>query len=130
MRNSPFGGGDPFTRSLASLQRLDRAAVGMSRNEVRWDAFTRAGCLLLSGLRTLRVGANLKVGGLIADGVCRPPAAKGTAFIRLQEPRGKGMLAVIIPQKVYLNHREALGSAFVIADGVLRTQGVTMSVVA
>jgi hypothetical protein len=60
----------------------------MSLAEVRRGAFTKAGCVSLSKLRKERVGAKVKVGGLIADGVRRPPTAKGTAFIRLEEPFG------------------------------------------
>jgi hypothetical protein len=40
------------------------------------------------------------------------------------------MIDVIIPQEVYLEYREALRSAFVVVEGVLRRQGVTVSVVA
>ncbi len=122
---------EPMTdeQRLTATFAATGVTAGMSLVEVRRDAFTRAGCLSLSELRKARVGAKVKVGGLIADGVRRPPTAKGTAFIRL-EPYGEGMIDVIIPQEVYLNHREALGSAFVIVDGVVRTQGVTVSVVA
>jgi hypothetical protein len=40
------------------------------------------------------------------------------------------MIDVIIPQEVYLEYREALHSAFMIVEGVVRTHGVTVSVVA
>ncbi len=102
--------------------------AGLQLTEVRRDAFTKAGCVPLGKLRQMRVGAKVKVGGLIADGVRRPPTAKGTAFIRLE--REEGIVDVIIPQPVFLACREALASAFVVVEGTVQAQGVTVSVVA
>ncbi len=58
----------------------------------------------------------------------RPPTAKGTSFLRLEDP--DGIVDVIVPPKVYADCREALRSAFIIVEGVLRKSGVTITVVA
>jgi len=123
---------EPMTdeQRLVATFAATGVTAGMSLVEVRRDAFTKAGCAPLSKLRKMRMGTRVKVGGLIADGVRRPPTAKGTAFIRLEEPYGGGMIDVIIPQEVYLQHRDVLGSAFVVMEGVLKANGVTVSVAA
>jgi error-prone DNA polymerase len=120
----------PMTAEQRLLSTFAATGVtaGMSLSEVRRDAFTKAGCLPLRKLRYVRVGAKVKVGGLIADGIRRPPTAKGVAFARLEDP--DGIIDVIIPQEVYLEYREALRSAFVIVEGVVKSQGVTVSVTA
>lgn len=51
----------------------------------------------------------MKVGGLVANRVRRPPAAKGAAFIRLEDP---AEIIDIIPELVYLDHREECHSRF------------------
>ena len=69
----------------------------------------------------------MKVGGLKADGVRRPPTANGMSFIRLEDPAG--MLDVIISPAVYAACREALHSAFLVVEGKLQ-KGPTMAIVA
>ncbi len=97
--------------------------AGMHLTEVRRDAFTRAGCV---PYKQLRLGAKVKVGGLVADEVRRPLAAKGSAFIRLEDP---DRIMDIIPELVYLEHREACHSALLVVEGVLRQQYLTVAVV-
>ena len=98
--------------------------------EVRRDAFTRAGCLSYRELSTarLRSGARVKAGGLVADGLRRPPTAKGTSFIRLED--ADGLVDVIVPPAVYAECREALRSAFVVVEGTLQRNGPVLSIVA
>ncbi len=54
--------------------------------ELRRDAFTHAGCLPYRQLWKMRNGAKVRVGGLVADGLRRPPTAKGIGFLRLDMP--------------------------------------------
>lgn len=96
--------------------------------EIRRDAFTQAGCIPYRELLKMRNGAKVKVGGLVADGLRRPPTAKGVGFIRLDTP--DGIMDMIIPPQVYAEYREALRSAFILVDGVLRRSGVTITIVA
>ncbi len=85
---------------------------------LRQDAFTRAGCLTHAQLRKMRIGARVRVGGLVADGLRRPPTAHGTAFLRLDTP--DGLLDVIVPAALYAEQRAALRSAFLVIDGKLQ----------
>jgi error-prone DNA polymerase len=95
---------------------------------IRRDAFTKAGCAPYRELWKLKNGARVKIGGLVADGLRRPPTAKGTSFIRLEDP--DGIIDVIVPPPVYAACREALRSAFMVVEGVLQRQGPTVSVLA
>ncbi len=94
--------------------------------EVRRDAFARAGCLSYHQLQKTRIGATVKVGGLVADGVRRPPTAHGTAFLRLDTP--DGMIDVIVPEQMYPKFHDRPHSAFLIVEGVLRQQRPIVSV--
>lgn len=102
----------PALRPMSTTQKtiLTFAATGVTGDlhlvELRRDAFTRAGCLTLPELRRMRPGARVRVGGLVADGLRRPPTAKGTAFIRLEQP--DGLIDVIVPAEVYAACRPAL----------------------
>jgi len=96
---------------------------------LRRDAFTQAGCVPLRELRKRRDGARVTVGGLVADGIRRPPTAKGTAFLRLDEP--EGIVDVIVPAAVFQAFRAVLlSSAFLVIEGRLRKQAATVSVTA
>ncbi len=103
-------------------------AARMHLTHLRRDAFTRAGCLIWQQLRKARVGAKVRVGGLVVAGVRRPPEAKGAALLRIDEPEGS--IDVTIPEAVYLDCREALRSAFLIIEGIVESQGNNVSVVA
>ena len=124
----------PALRPMSPTQKLTLtfATTGVTGDmhlvELRRDAFTRAGCLTLSELRRMRPGATVRVGGLVADGLRRPPTAKGTAFIRLEQP--DGLIDVIVPIEVYAAYREALRAPFLAIDGVLQRVQPVPSLVA
>ncbi len=124
----------PALRPMSSTQKvsLTFAATGVTGDmhlvELRRDAFTRAGCLTLPELRRMRTGSRVRVGGLVADGLRRPPTAKGTAFIRLEQP--DGLIDVIVPAEVYAACRAELRSPFVAIDGVLQRVQPVPSVLA
>ena len=101
---------------------------GMHLTEVRRDAFARAGCLSYRELQKLRSGARVKAGGLVADGLRRPPTAKGTSFIRLED--ADGLVDVIVPAAVYAECRQALRAVFVVVEGTLQRNGTVISVLA
>src|SRR6185295_17703278 len=108
-------------RPMPADQRLMRTfavtgvTAGAHLTEVRRDAFARAGCLSYRELQKLRSGARVKAGGMVADGLRRPPTAKGTSFIRLE---------------VYAQCRQALRAAFVVVEGTLQRNGIVISVLA
>jgi error-prone DNA polymerase len=118
---------------MTAERRLVRAfaatgvTVGPHLTELRRDAFTRAGCLTYAEL-SRRPGGGVKVGGLVADGLRRPPTAKGTSFIRVEMP--EGLVDVIVPPEVYAACRQALRSMFVVVEGTLRRNGPVLSVTA
>ncbi len=124
----------PALRPMSMTQKvgLTFAATGVTGDmhlvELRRDAFTRAGCLTLPELRRMRQGARVRVGGLVADGLRRPPTAKGTAFIRLEQP--DGLIDVIVPAEVYAACRAELRSPFLAIDGVLQRVQPVPSVLA
>ncbi len=124
----------PALRPMSTTQKtiLTFAATGVTGDlhlvELRRDAFTRAGCLTLPELRRMRPGARVRVGGLVADGLRRPPTAKGTAFIRLEQP--DGLIDIIVPAEVYAACRPALRSPFLAIDGVLQRVQPVPSLVA
>ncbi len=108
------------------------AATGVTAGphlaEIRRDAFARAGCLPYRELQRLRSGASVKAGGLVADGLRRPPTARGTSFIRLEE--AEGLVDVIVPPAVYAECRAALREVFVVVEGVLQRNGPVLSILA
>jgi error-prone DNA polymerase len=108
------------------------AATGVTAGphlvEIRRDAFVRAGCLPYRELQKLRSGAAVRAGGMVADGLRRPPTAKGTSFIRLEDV--DGLVDVIVPPAVYAECRAALRGVFVVVEGVLQRNGPVISVVA
>ncbi len=121
-------------RPMTAEQRLLRTfaatgvTAGMHLAELRRDAFTRAGCASYRDLQKMRSGAQVRAGGLVADGLRRPPTAKGTSFIRLED--ADGLVDVIVPPAVYAECRQALRSMFLIVEGTLRRNGPVLSVTA
>jgi error-prone DNA polymerase len=119
-------------RPMPADQRLMRTfavtgvTAGAHLTEVRRDAFARAGCLSYRELQKLRSGARVKAGGMVADGLRRPPTAKGTSFIRLED--ADGLVDVIVPLEVYAQCRQALRAVFVVVDGTLQRNGIVISV--
>jgi error-prone DNA polymerase len=120
----------PMTAEQRLLRTFAATGVtaGMHLAELRRDAFARAGCTGYRDLQKMRSGARVKVGGLVADGLRRPPTAKGTSFIRLEE--AEGLVDVIVPPAVYAECRQALRSMFLIVEGTLRRNGPVLSVTA
>jgi len=123
----------PALAPMEPERRLLRAfaatgvTAGPHLTELRRDAFARAGCLPYRELEKLR-GGKVRVGGLVADGLRRPPTAKGTSFIRVEMP--EGLVDVVVPPAVYAECREALRSVFVVVEGTLRRNGPVLSVTA
>ncbi len=124
----------PSLLPMAPEQKLALtfAATGVTAGphlvELRRDAFTRAGCLPYRQLWKMRNGAKVRVGGLVADGLRRPPTAKGVGFLRLDTP--EGLIDVVVSPEVYERCREALHSAFLVVDGTLRKQPTMLTVTA
>jgi error-prone DNA polymerase len=120
----------PMTEAQRLLATFAAAGVtaGPHLTFSRRDAFIKAGCQSLHQVRRLRIGARVKIGGLIADGVRRPPTARGTAFIRLEQ--AEGLFDVILPEKVYLANYDALRGAFVIIEGILQKNHYVPAIVA
>jgi error-prone DNA polymerase len=124
----------PSLLPMAPEQKLALtfAATGVTAGphlvELRRDAFTRAGCLPYRQLWKLRNGARVRVGGLVADGLRRPPTAKGVGFLRLDTP--EGLIDVVVSPEVFERCREALHTAFLIVDGTLRKQPTMLTVAA
>lgn len=118
----------PPERKLALTFAVAGVTAGPHLVSIRRDAFTKAGCVPYRELWKLKNGARVKVGGLVADGLRRPPTANGTSFIRLDTP--DGMIDVIVPPPVYGECREALRSAFIVVEGILQRQPVVVTVLA
>jgi len=120
----------PMTAEQQLLRTFAATGVtaGMHLAELRRDAFTRAGCTPYRELQKVRSGSLVRAGGLVADGLRRPPTAKGTSFIRLED--ADGLVDVIVPPAVYAECRQALRSMFLIVDGTLRRNGPVLSVTA
>jgi error-prone DNA polymerase len=102
--------------------------AGMHLVEIRRDAFARAGCLSYRELQKQRAGTRVKAGGLVADGLRRPPTANGTSFIRLED--SDGLVDVIVPPQVYAECRAALRNVFIVVEGTLQRNGQVLSVLA
>jgi DNA polymerase III alpha subunit len=65
---------------------------------------------------------------LVADGLRRPPTAKGVGFIRLDT--ADGLMDIVVPPQVYAERREALRSAFIVVEGTLQKHNPNPAVVA
>src|SRR5207244_11169392 len=120
----------PMTAEQQLLRTVAATGVtaGMHLAELRRDAFTRAGCTPYRELQKVRSGSRVRAGGLVADGLRRPPTAKGTSFIRLED--SDGLVDVIVPPAVYAECRQALRAMFLIVEGTLRRNWPGLSVTA
>jgi error-prone DNA polymerase len=78
-------------------------------------------------LPELRDGTRVWVGGVIVARQ-RPPTAKGTAFLALEDEGG--LVNVVLKPEVYEAHRRALRSPFVVVEGKLQRRGQAISVLA
>lgn len=72
-------------------------------------------------------GAKVWVGGVVVSRQ-RPPTAKGTAFLALEDEGG--LINVVLKPEVYEASRKALQSAFVVVEGRLQRRGEAISVLA
>jgi error-prone DNA polymerase len=69
----------------------------------------------------------VRVGGVIVSAQ-RPPTAKGTAFLALEDEGG--LVNVVLRSEVYEANRRALRSPFVVVEGRLQRRGRAISVLA
>lgn len=115
-------------RKLALTFGATGVTGGFHLTLAKHDAFTKAGCIPYRELWGKTGGAKVKVGGLVADGVRRPPTAKGTSFLQLDGP--DGIIDIVIPIKVYETRREEVHSLFLVVEGTLQKRGPTITVVA
>jgi error-prone DNA polymerase len=103
--------------------------VDVHLTRLKQDAFTRAGCLSLPELKKAKLGAVVRVGGLVMDGLRRPPTAGGVSFVRLESD--ECVMDVIVPVEVYAQDRDPLRrSLFLVVEGVLQRQWPTVTVLA
>ena len=120
----------PAERRLALTFATTGVTAGPHLADMKRDAFTRAGCVPYRDLRKRKNGATVRVGGLMADGLRRPPTAKGTGFIRLEE--ADGIVDIILSADVLARQeiRDALQSAFIVVEGPLQKTPATLTVLA
>jgi error-prone DNA polymerase len=71
--------------------------------------------------------SRVRVGGLVVAAQ-RPPTAKGTAFLALEDERG--LINVVLRPEVYEASRVAWRSPFVVVDGVLQKRNGAISILA
>jgi len=103
--------------------------VDMHLAKLRSDDFARAGCFSLQQLQKIRVGAKVRVGGLVMDGLRRPPTAQGISFIRLEND--EYVFDSIIPIEVYARYWESLRhSVLLMVEGTLQRSWPHITVVA
>jgi error-prone DNA polymerase len=81
-------------------------SVEMHLTELRRDDFRRAGCQTYAEVKRLRFGSPVKIGGMVMDGLRRPPSAGGLGFIRLED--SDGLYDVTVPIEVYERDWQAL----------------------
>jgi error-prone DNA polymerase len=91
------------------------------------DKLRRMGVTLSGALADLRDGCKVWVGGVVASAQ-RPPTARGTAFLALEDEGG--LINVVLKPQVYEASRPALKSPFVVVEGRLQRRGQAISVVA
>ena len=113
-------------KKLALTFATTGVTAGTHLTEIHREAFKQAGCWPYQQLLKTRLGSKVKVGGLVADGIRRPPTAHGTAFLRLDSP--EGIVDVIVPEALYLKCHDVLRSVFLVVEGVIRQQTPTVSV--
>ena len=118
----------PDGQKLMTTFAMTGVTGGMHLVEVRRDEFTQAGCIPYRRLLKLRSGARVRVGGLVADGLRRPPTAKGTSFIRLEDP--DGIVDVVVPAPLFAAAHAALRSAFIVVEGRLQKKPGVLTVTA
>jgi error-prone DNA polymerase len=107
------------------------AHTGMSAREhltaLVGDQLRRMGITPSRTLPELRNGCKVWVGGVIVSRQ-RPPTARGTAFLALEDEGG--LINVVLKPEVYEASRKALRSSFVVVEGQFQRQGEAISVLA
>src|SRR6185436_1306624 len=88
----------PPERKLALTFATTGVTAGPHLVAARRDAFTKARCVPYPNLLKLRTGATVKAGGLVADGLRRPPTANGMSFLRLEQP--EGIIDIVVSPQV------------------------------
>jgi error-prone DNA polymerase len=87
---------------------------------------------LVSPTRAGREGSIVSFAGRARQGAVisaqRPPTARGTAFLALEDEGG--LINVVLKQKVYEVSQKALKSPFAVAEGRLQRRGEAISVLA
>ncbi len=91
------------------------------------DKLRRMGVTPSGALPDLQNGCKVWVGGVIASAQ-RPPTAKGTAFLALDDEGG--LINVVLKPEIYEASRKALRSPFVLVEGRLQRRGQAISVLA
>jgi error-prone DNA polymerase len=91
------------------------------------DKLRRMGVTLGEALREVKNGCQVRVGGVVASAQ-RPPTAKGTAFLALEDE--SGLIDVVLRPGVYEASRKALELPFVLVEGQVQKRGRAISVLA
>ena len=91
------------------------------------DKLRKMGITPSGALADLRDGVKVWVGGVVVSRQ-RPPTARGTAFLALEDEGG--LINVVLRPEVYEASRKALRSPFVVVDGRLQRRGEAISVLA
>jgi len=91
------------------------------------EALIWAGAFDGWGAPRRQFGCKVWVGGVIVS-TQRPPTARGTAFLALEDEGG--LINVVLRPKVYEASRKALKSPFVVVEGRLQKRGQAISVLA
>jgi error-prone DNA polymerase len=102
-------------------------SAGAHITEVVGDKLQSMGVTPSGKLPELRNGTRVWVGGVIVARQ-RPPTAKGTAFLALEDEGG--LVNVVLKPEVYEAHRKVLRSPFVVVEGKLQRRGQAISVLA
>jgi error-prone DNA polymerase len=126
-------GDEPRFDRLSPRGRLwaEVAHTGMSAGphiiEVVGGKLRSIGVTPSGKLTELRNGDRVWVGGIIVARQ-RPPTAKGTAFLALEDEGG--LVNVVLKPEVYEAHRKVLQSPFVAVEGKLQRRGQAINVLA
>ncbi len=122
----------PMTKDERTGSTFAETGVTVDRHlsDVYWLAFQRANCLRLRDVQRRAIGAGVRVGGVVADGLRTPPTAHGAGFIQLED--ADGMMDVIIPARLLEDGalRRVLRNAYVVVDGRLQAKGAVTTVLA
>jgi error-prone DNA polymerase len=91
------------------------------------DKLRRMGVTPSGALPDVENGRKVWVGGVVVSAQ-RPPTARGTAFLALEDEGG--LINVVLRPQVYEASRKALQSPFVVVEGQLQKRGQAISILA